>query len=239
MSLKVIFIIRLHSGCYFVKRTQLFCIKKSFIGLLGLLYTLSLDLRRYTGFNFLILLILVSVSVDSYASELQIGNRAPNLRGHRVLNDAQISLYRMMTEMRLKKDANGKLILGENGKYINEYHHFVTVLNFFAKTCIPCLREIPTFNRLEKNFRGHPVKFLYINVDPHLPRAKARTLMDRYHIEMPMMWVNQNEAIRKYGAQTLPRLVVIGKNKKISKIITGFHKNLESELTRYLNQLLE
>ena len=91
-----------------------------------------------------------------------------------------------MTQMRLKKDAQGRLVIGIDGKYISEFQHYVTVLKFFAKTCIPFFREIPTFNRIEQSFHGQPVKFLYVNVDPDLTKEQAKNLLQKYRIKIPM-----------------------------------------------------
>jgi len=32
----------------------------------------------------------------------------------------------------------------------------VVVLNFFATYCIPCIREIPAYNRLYQKYQGQP-----------------------------------------------------------------------------------
>ena len=77
-----------------------------------------------------------------------------------------------------------------------------------------------------------------MNVDPDLTDKQTRDLVRKYRIQIPMMLPNQKEAIRKYGADRLPRLVVIGQNKKVTMIITGFDQNLEAKLTKHIQNLL-
>ncbi|MCP4754759.1 MAG: TlpA family protein disulfide reductase [Proteobacteria bacterium] len=174
----------------------------------------------------------------SLAGELQVGDRAPNLNGFDAEQASRLNLYRTMTEMRFKRDEQGNLVMKANGKYASEFIHNVMVLNFFARTCIPCLREIPTLNRIAKKYRGKRVKFLYVNVDPDLEESQMKRLIRQYGIEVPVMLPNQNEAMRKYNAVKLPRLVVVGRNKRIASILTGFHEDLESRMTGLIDGLL-
>ncbi|MBU3916924.1 TlpA family protein disulfide reductase [bacterium] len=187
---------------------------------------------------FLIVPLLVFSIRDGQAEELKIGDKAPNLMGFDPVSGSRLNLYRVLTQMRFKTDDQGTLLVGGDGKYINEFIHFPVVLNFFAKTCIPCLREIPTFNKIAARFQGKPVSFLYVNVDPDLSSEDAKAMLQRFNIEIPMMMPNQNEAIRKYDAAKLPRLVVIDQKKQISKLITGFNENLEDDLTTHLSKML-
>jgi len=187
---------------------------------------------------FVFLLILGCFTSTTYADSLKKGQRAPNLTGFDAISSYRVNLFRVMTQMNFKRDKQGKLVLGKNGKYISEFTHNVVVLNFFAKTCIPCLREIPTFNQVAEKFRGERVKFLYVNVDPNLNKKQTQDLIRKHGIEIPVLLPNQKEAIRKYGANRLPRLVVIGKNKRVVKIFKGFHENLEETLTRQIKKLL-
>ncbi len=188
------------------------------------------------AFWFLILLPTIASSAEK---KLRVGVRAPNLIGFDAKNGSRINLYQVMTEMRFKKDARGDLVLKANGKYASEYTHYVTVLNFFARTCIPCLREIPTVNRVARKHRWKKVKFLYINVDPDLNDIQMKRLIRQYGIDVPVMMPNQNEAIRKYEASPLPRLVVVGRNKRIALILTGFQEDLENNLTGTIDKLLK
>ncbi|NQU64329.1 MAG: TlpA family protein disulfide reductase, partial [SAR324 cluster bacterium] len=115
----------------------------------------------------------------------------------------------------------------------------ITILNFFARTCIPCLREIPTLNRIAKIYRGKPVKFLYVNVDPDLDEAQMKWLIQKNKIEIPVMLPNQKEALRTYDVVALPRLFIIGGDKRIALVLTGFKEDLEQQLTKLIDQLLK
>lgn len=177
-------------------------------------------------------------SSESYSAELKIGDQAPNLIGNKATDGSRIDLYRVMTQMRFKKDDKGKLIIGANGKYITEFIEHIVVLNFFSKTCLPCIREIPMFNRIADQYWNQDIVFLYVNIDPDVDEAQAKRLIRKHNIESPMILVSPEEAIRKYNAGRLPRLFVINKKGKVAKIVEGFNENLEPELSRVIDNLL-
>jgi thiol-disulfide isomerase/thioredoxin len=41
----------------------------------------------------------------------------------------------------------------------------VTVLNFWATWCKPCVEELPVFFKLEQEFKNQKVRFIYLNLD--------------------------------------------------------------------------
>ena len=114
----------------------------------------------------------------------------------------------------------------------------VVVLNFFSTKCIPCIREIPTLNKLSKKFEGQTVRLVYINVDSDINSLNIKRFIARKQIKIPMMLPNQKEAVKKYSAWSLPRIVVIDKNGIIRKVITGFQNDLEIQLGNLIEDLI-
>lgn len=174
-----------------------------------------------------------------FADTLKIGKPAPNLIGINAKSKKQINLIRLMTSMQFKRDDKGNLVISEDGKYITEFIENVVVLNFFQRTCIPCLREIPTFNKIARSFINDHVKFLYVNIDAGISNENAKKIIKKNKIRIPVMLPNQQQAMRQYEAYRLPRLVVIDKNKKIAKIIEGFDGDLTFKLTKIIRDLLD
>jgi len=187
-----------------------------------------------------ILIFIIGLLIPSFliAGELNTGDKAPNLIGLDAKNGERIILNRVMTVLQFKKDPNGNPIIGDNGKYISEFIDNIVVLSFFQRTCMPCIKEIPTFNRIARNFIFSNVKFLYVNIDPDITPTTAKRIIKKLRIRIPIMLPNQQEAIRQYGVKSLPKLFIIGKDKKIAHIFSGFEENLESDLTNIINRLL-
>lgn len=81
----------------------------------------------------------------------------------------------------------------------------VTVIDFWATWCQPCLHGLPALDRLA---RAHPeIDVVAINLDD--PVA-ARELFDRAHYAMQLV-EDDGAASERYGVTTIPRTVVIDK----------------------------
>ncbi|MBF0353516.1 MAG: TlpA family protein disulfide reductase [SAR324 cluster bacterium] len=187
---------------------------------------------------FIILLFLGTVE-SSFAveNELKIGMPAPELIGREAAGPRLLKLSALMKEVGFERNPEGRF-REVNGKYVVQVTRNAVVLNFFATTCIPCIREIPSFNRVATRFQGKPVKLLYVNVDPELTEEKIRYFIEKLQIQVPMMLPNQQHAIETYGVQSLPRLVLINREGVIDKILTGFQDDLEQQLEKWIEGLL-
>ncbi|MCP4755630.1 MAG: TlpA family protein disulfide reductase [Proteobacteria bacterium] len=166
-----------------------------------------------------------------------IGQKAPVISGKNAAGKGLIKLDKLMTELAYEKDEFGRF-KEVNGKYVLKVTRNVVVLNFFSTSCIPCLKEIPTFNRLAEKFDDRPVKMIYVNIDADQNPLDIKRFMARKQIKVPMMLPNQKEAIKKYQAYSLPRLVVIDRKGRIERVLTGYDENLENRLTRLIEALL-
>ena len=134
--------------------------------------------------NFIHIILAIFLILITFANTygIEVGDKAPNLIGYNAIGEARLNLYRLMTKMIFKKDENGQLIK-KNGKFEKEFTNYVMVLNFYSKTCIPCLKEIPTYNKTATKFKGKKVKFLYINVDPNPTKAQIEKFRGQLNIE--------------------------------------------------------
>jgi thiol-disulfide isomerase/thioredoxin len=198
--------------------------------------------RRGRTLKFMLLLFLfIIASIPApqvFGNQLFIGSKAPNLTGNDAISGNRINLFMLMTSLQFKRDSRGFLVVGKDGKYVNEFVRNLLILNFFSRSCIPCIREIPTFNQIAEKHAGLKVKFLYVNVDPNMTREQAQRFIDKHQIKVPMMLCNQAEAIRKYDAEALPRIYVIDQQKKIFHIVKGFDEDLDYDLNQMIDTLL-
>jgi len=182
-------------------------------------------------------LLLAASTLAAPPSKSMVGQKAPSLSGQKARGAGLMKLRSLMKEFGFKKDANGKMI-EKNGKYIPLVSTNVVVLNFFSTTCVPCMREIPTYNRIADHFKGKPVKLIYVNIDTEVSDQELIRFIAKKKINLPMMLPNQRDAIKKYQVYSLPRIIVIGKDGKIAHEVKGFHSELESNLTGWINELI-
>lgn len=121
--------------------------------------------------------------------------------------------------------------------WINKTKH-VVVLSFFATWCGPCIKEIPYVEKLMEEYKGKPIRFYLIDVgeDP----ALVRPFIKKYNIKLPVLVDRYMKTSEKYGANSLPRLVVIDKNGTVIKLRRGFTEGTQflSEMRTLISPLL-
>lgn len=193
-----------------------------------------------SGLRYCVILLLCLCVIGmniSEAKELAKGDPAPLITGKNAVSNGLFRLSSLMKAVGYKRNSDGSF-KETNGKFVLEIHPHVVVLNFFSRTCIPCLKEIPAYNRVADHFRNDPVKLIYVNVEADITRQQARRFIASKQIRVPMMLPNQKEVIRKYNVVSLPRIIIIDRNGKIDHIINGFNDQLEPFLKNRISRLL-
>lgn len=166
-----------------------------------------------------------------------VGDKAPLITGKRAAGRGLLKLQSLIREVGYQKNRSGHF-RKVNGRFVLEVRHNIVVLNFFSTACIPCLKEIPAYNRVADRFRDDLVKLIYVNVEANVTRRKIRRFIARKGIQVPMMLPNQRDVIKKYAVVSLPMIVIIDRRGKISHIMKGFTENLESVLVGKIRSLL-
>ena len=76
-------------------------------------------------------------------------------------------------------------------------------------------------------------------MDTEVSNQKINCFIAKRKVKMQMMMPNQRDAIKKYQVYSLPRIVIIDRQRKIAHEITGFKKDLEEQLAKLINDLLQ
>ena len=166
-----------------------------------------------------------------------VGKEAPVLSGPG-RDGKLINLAKLRREVNFIKDADGKLVKEPGGRYKTEAVDYVMVINFFATYCIPCIKEIPTFNKIAESYPDKPVRFLYVNVDVEKTPQEVKRFAEEKGIAVEMMFPSVSQAVKSYMIESLPRIVVLDTQGKIRTVITGFHDNLTAQLDAIIKPLL-
>ncbi len=61
---------------------------------------------------------------------------------------------------------------------LSDHLKHLTVINFWATWCPPCLEEIPSFIRLKKKYESRPFSFVLINMEPNGAEIAPSILKD-------------------------------------------------------------
>lgn len=119
---------------------------------------------------------------------------------------------------------------------LDEWRGKVLVINFWASWCTPCRKEIPMFNRLQKDYQGD-VQFVAIAID-HLEAVKE--FMKKTPIEYPVVFGvrSTTQLVQAYGNSSgvLPYTVFVDRKGRIQTIAPGLLK--EAFTRRSIEKLL-
>lgn len=105
-------------------------------------------------------------------------------------------------------DINGKTVSLEDlrGKYV--------YIDCWATWCVPCKGEIPHLKKLEETFHGMNIAFVSISCDRD--KAKWEAMVKEQNLTGIQLWGNEdNEFLRKYRVQGIPRFIFIGPDGRI------------------------
>jgi thiol-disulfide isomerase/thioredoxin len=99
---------------------------------------------------------------------------------------------------------------------LDKYKGKVIYLDFWASWCAPCKREMPYSEKLQEEFRGQDVVFVYISVDRNgqswLNMIKHLQLTGEHYLSNAVVQQQLNE---QFNVRSIPRYVLIDKNGKV------------------------
>jgi len=112
----------------------------------------------------------------------------------------------------------------------------VVILSFFATWCEPCWKEIVALEEIAAKFAGPELKIFLINVNekPEIVTWFA----GKHQIKLPILLDPYGLVAQKYGADKLPRYVLINKDGKIVLLGKGYSTGFKEKLLKNLSLLL-
>ena len=106
-------------------------------------------------------------------------------------------------------------LLDTNGKryQLKDFHGKVTVVNFWATWCPPCVEEIPSLNRLREQMQGQPFELITIN---YAESAKTiREFMQNVSVQFPVLLDPNGLTAQRWNVIGFPSTFVIGPDGQI------------------------
>lgn len=167
-----------------------------------------------------------------------LGKPLPPLQGPATLSKGLLNLQKYTRDLEFLKGEDGKLIF-ENGRPKSRLTKYALVINFFATYCAPCIREIPTFNKIAASYDGQPIKFLYVNVDVEKSADDVKAFAQERGIAVEMMFPSVSQTVKEYQIETLPRIVVADSEGVVRKVVMGFQDDLTAQLQKEIRVMFK
>lgn len=98
----------------------------------------------------------------------------------------------------------------------------IVILNFWATYCIPCREEMPDLAAIQNEYAAFGVQVIGASTDEAADRAKVLQFIRETKINFPIWMGATSSDMLRFGLGTaLPGSVLIGKDGRIAKVISG------------------
>lgn len=100
---------------------------------------------------------------------------------------------------------------------LRDFRGQVVFLNFWASYCKPCIREMPSMERLAREYQDRGMEMVAVSLDPE--RANARRFLSRFlsgqRSAMTVLWDPESEVSTQYGTERIPETYIIDRQGEI------------------------
>jgi peroxiredoxin len=105
----------------------------------------------------------------------------------------------------------------------------VIVVNFWATWCVPCVKEMPSFENLYRRYRSQGLTLLAVSLDKG-DSSKVQEFADKHKLSFPILLDTKGVAEKLYPSFSIPFTYVIDKQGRVVARVDGA-KNWESSET--------
>ncbi|MCA9735143.1 MAG: TlpA family protein disulfide reductase [Deferribacteres bacterium] len=142
----------------------------------------------------------------------------------------------------------GKKISNFRTKDINnhwqEYKHLkgnkLTVIDFWATWCKPCVQAIPKLVTLADKYKEKGVSFISINVDGNRNRLKIKPMAHSLGINFPILLDVNGQIKNQLAVMAIPTLLIVNQNDEVLFFHQGYRvgdeKIVEQRIQEFLHE---
>ena len=131
-------------------------------------------------------------------------------------------------------------------KFTSQPNRNAVVMSFFATWCQPCMKELPILENVYQKYKDERIKFFLVDIteatrtipgNENLP--KAGPFLQKKGVTMQILYDTRGTVMKRYNAQTLPRLFMMDGNRQLTLTRRGFHAGEEEKFTKELSEEIE
>jgi thiol-disulfide isomerase/thioredoxin len=120
---------------------------------------------------------------------------------------------------------------------LEEFAGKVVLVNLWASWCTPCIKEVPSIQRLAEQMHREPFEVVGVNV-AEAPR-RVQTAVQRLGIEFPVLLDAESLLFERWEAKVLPATYLLDAQGRIRYLKRGPMEWDGAEATEAVRQLLD
>ncbi|MEK7727331.1 MAG: TlpA disulfide reductase family protein [candidate division KSB1 bacterium] len=115
----------------------------------------------------------------------------------------------------------------------------VTVIDFWATWCKPCVRSIPKLVKLHEQYKSQGVQFIGVNVDGTRNLSKVKPAAHSLGITYPVLLDVNSQVMTELKVTQMPTILVVNEHDEIVALHQGYRPGEEELLQKEIEQLLQ
>lgn len=114
----------------------------------------------------------------------------------------------------------------------------LTVIDFWATWCQPCVKSIPLLNEMYGAFLEHGVGFIGVSIDGPRNQSKIQPFIQSMGIDYPILRDMDSELMSELGVTAVPTLLLFNKEGELIYVHEGFRPGDEEVIRTHINKHL-
>jgi len=111
----------------------------------------------------------------------------------------------------------------------------LTVIDFWATWCQPCLRSLPALNDLYNEYKSSGVNFIGISIDGPRNQSKLKPFVNSMGLDYPILRDINSEIMSEMSVTTVPTLLIIDKEGEV----VFYHEGYRPGDEKYIRSNIE
>ncbi|WP_169308462.1 TlpA family protein disulfide reductase [Ferrimonas aestuarii] len=131
------------------------------------------------------------------------------------------------------EDRNG------NPKSMNDYRGNLTMINIWASWCGPCLKELPSLEKMQEHFKDEPLKIVPVSVDEDSPE-KVYELLAKYNLDHTYSLFDKEQSMNGVmPTNVVPATYFLDAKGNIIGFARGYLDWSDPDVNPYMDKLID
>lgn len=114
----------------------------------------------------------------------------------------------------------------------------LTVIDFWATWCQPCVRSIPLLNEIAEDFKARGVSFIGISIDGPRNQSKVKPFIQSMGVTYPIIRDVDSELMSELGVSAVPTLLIYDSGGELVYFHEGFKPGDEQTIRDHISEEL-
>lgn len=121
---------------------------------------------------------------------------------------------------------------------LNQYKGRVVLLNFWATWCPPCVKEMPSMQRLQNQFSGQEFQVIAVNLAQSATAVESFLMEQDFEFSLPVYLDEQGQGFKDLQLQGMPSSFLIDAEGQLIETIVGGREWDEPDTVDILKKLV-